>query len=217
MAEQLTQVDALPSARTLIRSTLIAAVAATILLVTIVLPAEYAIDPTGIGRLLGLAEMGEIKGSLEQEAGTDARPAPTLVAPCPPPAAPVTAVHAPPVGSGSAASRATPVVPAALTHVTRVTLKPGEGKEVKLKMREGARATFAWVTDRGVVNYDTHGDDAGGTYHGYGKGTGERTQTGVLIAAVDGMHGWFWRNRTQEVVTITLETTGDYQELKELE
>ncbi len=216
MAEQLNQVDALPSARTLIRSTLIAAVVATILLVTIVLPAEYAIDPTGIGRLLGLAEMGDVKVSLEQEARTDAKRAPTAVAPCPP-AVPVTAAHAPPVSAGSAASPASSVVPTALTHVTRVTLKPGEGKEVKLKMRAGARATFAWVTDTGVVNYDTHGDDAQGTYHGYGKGTGERTQKGVLVAAVDGMHGWFWRNRTKQVVTITLETSGDYQELKELE
>lgn len=216
MAEQLNPVDAIPSARTLIRSTLIAAVVATVLLLTIVLPAEYAIDPTGIGRLLGLAEMGEIKVTLEQEARADANRAPTAVAPCPP-AAPVTAAVPPPLSSGSAASPASPVASTALTHATRVTLKPGEGKEVKLKMRSGARVTFSWVTDVGVVNYDTHGDDAQGTYYGYGKGKGARTQKGELVAAVDGMHGWFWRNRTTEVVTITLETNGDYQELKEME
>ncbi|WP_255530380.1 hypothetical protein [Novosphingobium sp. NBM11] len=43
----------LPSSGQLIRSTVIAAVTAVALLVTIVLPAEYGVDPTGIGRALG--------------------------------------------------------------------------------------------------------------------------------------------------------------------
>ena len=51
----------LPSNKQLVRSTLIALVAAVAVLITVVLPAEYAIDPTGAGRLLGLTEMGEIK------------------------------------------------------------------------------------------------------------------------------------------------------------
>jgi len=31
------------------------------------------------------------------------------------------------------------------------------------------------------------------------------------------MHGWFWRNRGREPVTVTLRTRGDYQDLKEIE
>lgn len=50
--------DDLPSSKQLLRSTLIALVAAIAILVGIVLPSEYAIDPTGIGRVLGLKEMG---------------------------------------------------------------------------------------------------------------------------------------------------------------
>ncbi|HHW2549767.1 TPA: transmembrane anchor protein, partial [Pseudomonas aeruginosa] len=42
--------DDLPSSKQLLRSTLIALVAAIAILVGIVLPSEYAIDPTGIGR-----------------------------------------------------------------------------------------------------------------------------------------------------------------------
>lgn len=61
----------LPSTGKLIRSTLVAAVVAVALLVTVVLPAEYAIDPTGAGRLLGLTEMGEIKQQLAEEAELD--------------------------------------------------------------------------------------------------------------------------------------------------
>ena len=44
----------LPTSRQLTRSTLIAAVCAAALLAIVVLPAEYGIDPTGIGSRLGL-------------------------------------------------------------------------------------------------------------------------------------------------------------------
>lgn len=43
--------DELPSSKDLLRSTKIALIGAMVILVTIVLPAEYAIDPTGIGYL----------------------------------------------------------------------------------------------------------------------------------------------------------------------
>jgi hypothetical protein len=65
-------VTELPSKRALARSTLIALVAAALVLVTIVLPAEYGIDPTRVGRVLGLTQMGEIKMRLAREAAADA-------------------------------------------------------------------------------------------------------------------------------------------------
>ncbi len=61
----------IPSARRLLRSTAVAAVAALLILVTVVLPAEYGIDPTGVGRVLGLTRMGEIKTRLAREAVAD--------------------------------------------------------------------------------------------------------------------------------------------------
>ncbi len=57
----------LPSSKKLLKSTAIAAVSAIVVLVTCVMPAEYAIDPTGIGKVLGLSKMGEIKQSLAEE------------------------------------------------------------------------------------------------------------------------------------------------------
>ncbi len=209
MTEQIPPASALPSTRTLLRSTAIAAAVATALLVTVVLPAEYGIDPTGIGGVLGLTKMGKTKLALEKEAAEAAqRPAVTAV-PCAP-APPVATTAPPPVN-------APPVVAKAPSDVTRVTLKPGEGKEVKLTMRAGARVTFSWATDKGIVNYDLHADHpTTGAYHGYGKGQGLATHDGVLVAAFEGRHGWFWRNRTDEVLTVTLKTEGDYQEIKEL-
>ena len=61
-----------PTSRQLIRSTILAVVVAALLLVTCVLPAEYGVDPTGVGRLLGLTQMGEVKMALAEEAANNA-------------------------------------------------------------------------------------------------------------------------------------------------
>lgn len=210
----------LPSSRSLLRSTAIAVVVAIVLLVTIVLPAEYGVDPTRIGRLLGLTQMGEIKVTLANEAAADAAadaaaanatdpvegtPEPAVE---PPRAAVVAATPAPSGASDTAANQ----------RETTVTLQPGEGKEVKLVMRKGARATYQWATDGGAINFLTHGDTANApanSYHTYGRGTGARTDDGTIVAAFDGMHGWFWRNRTNTAIKVTLRTSGDYQEIKQ--
>ena len=203
-----------PSARRLLRSTLIALAVAVAILVMIVLPAEYGIDPTGVGRVLGLKEMGEIKMQLAREeaaaAAGDSTNAgatvdPSIASPLPEPgntAPAVTPAASPPPAA------------AAKSDVTEIVLAPNEGKEIKLVMRKDARVNYSWATDQGVVNYDTHADAPGIRYHGYAKGTGKASDEGVLVAAFDGAHGWFWRNRGSETVTVTLRTNGDYQELK---
>ena len=62
----------LPSSKQLIISTLIALSVASVLLITTILPAEYGVDPTGIGKHLGLTQMGEIKTQLKEEADGEA-------------------------------------------------------------------------------------------------------------------------------------------------
>ena len=49
---------------------------------------------------------------------------------------------------------------------------------------------------------------------GYGKGRESTGEQGELVAAFDGSHGWFWRNRSGAPVTITLRTEGAYGEVK---
>jgi len=51
-----------PSAGKLLRATLAALAVATVLLVTVVLPAEYDIDPLGTGRMLGLVVLSQPGG-----------------------------------------------------------------------------------------------------------------------------------------------------------
>ncbi|WP_318656760.1 MULTISPECIES: transmembrane anchor protein [Rhizobium] len=96
-----------------------------------------------------------------------------------------------------------------------VTLQPGEGAEIKLTMTKGAKANYAWTANGGKVNFDTHGD-GGGENISYEKGRGVAEDSGVIEAAFDGNHGWFWRNRTSAPVTLTLKTGGAYTDIKQM-
>lgn len=242
----------------LIRSTLIAAGAAGAILVLFWLPAEYGIDPTGVGALTGLTEMGEIKQQLAAEAEADAQAA-AAEAVAPPAQAPVAVpaeivqrldridaqlaalaaeIGAPPAAVELAATApvetaAAPAAPEAEAAPTTgepvekavaeaaapewrdeisYTLDPGEGIEVKLTMEEGQVARFFWTANGSVVNFDLHGD-GGGQSISYEQGRAVPEATGDLIAAFTGNHGWFWRNRTEAPVTVTLRTGGEYAEL----
>ena len=214
----------LPTSAQLIRSTVIAAVSAVVLLLTVVLPAEYAIDPTGIGRVLGLTEMGEIKARLAREAAEDAAakgaaPAASATAAAtvvPTDAAPAAASVSPPTGAAPPPEPApqSSAAPAPVWRDERTfTLAPGQGTEIKLRMNQGDRALYAWRVEGGVVNYDTHGD-APGRSISYVKGRGVAQDEGELVAAFNGQHGWFWRNRGAADVTVVLRTGGAYSRLE---
>ncbi|WP_028671957.1 hypothetical protein [Saccharospirillum impatiens] len=211
----------LPSSAQLLRSTLVAAVVAVVLLVTIVMPAEYAIDPTGAGRLLGLTEMGEIKEQLAEEAAADE--AAQLVSiqsfggeSATQPTEPPSQTAALPEPSAQPKAVEPALAPAAEPEwqdQVRVVLAPGEGAEFKLTMEEGAVARFSWVSVSGPINYDTHGDGNGQSIS-YEKGRDVLENEGELRAAFTGNHGWFFRNRNSTDITLVLRTYGDYGELK---
>src|SRR5688572_1740932 len=208
-----------PSSRKLLRSTAIAIVTALVLLVTVVMPAEYGVDPTGIGQVLGLTRMGQIKAQLAREAAA-ADAADSLVSADSASAARAAPVPAPGIPAATVPAGAPATEPLTRSDTVQVALKPDEGREIKLAMKKGARVAYSWSTDRGVVNYDTHADRTEAPaikYHGYAKGQGKPSDQGELIAAFDGKHGWFWRNRTRETVTVTLRTSGDYSELKRMD
>jgi hypothetical protein len=207
----------LPSTRQLIRSTLIAAVSAVVLLYTVVLPSEYGVDPTGLGRVLGLTEMGEIKTRLAKEAAEDAaaaaakRSASSSTAA--PPEAPTQTASTTVASANTTAATASG--PMAWRDEMRLTLTPGQGTEVKLKMKQGEKALFSWRVEGGVVNFDTHGD-APGRSISYEKGRAVAADDGELVASFTGNHGWFWRNRGKADVTVILRTGGDYSDIKRM-
>jgi len=251
----------LPSAGRLVRSSAIAGVSALAILITVVLPSEYGIDPTGFGRLTGLATMGQIKMQLAEEAaanealsaaaGTaipspvalavspdtqelaarvdaleslilELQPAqrPTVASPIeavPVPAAPIQVAPVPMQQAAAPAVVDTPAPVAAPLWRDEVTftLTPMEGTEYKLVMQAGAVATYEFVVDGGVINFDAHGEGEGQSLS-YEEGRGVASDAGEMIPPVSGTHGWFFRNRGNEDVVVTLRTGGDYQELRKL-
>jgi hypothetical protein len=207
----------LPTSKQLLRSTLGALVAAIAILVVVVLPAEYAIDPTGIGKALGLTEMGEIKAQLAEEAAADAAAEV---------AAGAAAEAAAQAAAGDAGGSPAPAVVEAVAvpgeaasssaewrDELRLTLEPGQGAEVKLQMKAGERAEFSWTVAGGAVNFDLHGH-GGGRSISYQKGRNAPSGEGTLEAAFDGRHGWFWRNRGAAAVTVALRVRGQYADLR---
>ncbi len=209
-------VNELPSTRKLVRSTVIALLTAVGLLVTVVMPSEYAVDPTGVGRALGLTQMGELKITLAQEALADAAP-PQAVSPTPAPA-PAPA-PAPQIAQIQPVTQPVAVpAPVLKTNQMTVTLKPGEGTEIKLEVLKNKTVSYEWTAAGGPVNYDTHGEPYNGEkgyFHSYNKGKQVKSDKGQFTAIFDGTHGWFWRNRSNNDVTISLKTTGDYLSVKQ--
>lgn len=201
----------LPTTAQLIRSTILAILAAVAILVTVVLPAEHAIDLTGIGRVLRLTEMGEIRKQLAAEAEADRRR--DLGSPPSPerrsmlPAFLIGRAHATPLLAQAPEA----------SDETVIVLRPTEGAEWKLRAAKGAQIRYAWRTQGGVVNYDMHGTPAGGGKESsYKTARGVAGDEGVLVAGFDGSHGWFFRNRGTATVTVVLRTSGAYTDLKRM-
>lgn len=184
----------------MLRSTILAAIGAVAILVTVVLPAEYAIDPTGAGRLLGLTEMGEIKRDLADEAERDRE------------------IH----GGSDQSSRlleglfglvigAAHAEDAWRDRVT-FTLAPDASAEIKLVMAAGDIAEYSWIAEGGRINFDLHAHGNGQSVD-YERGRGKTDGKGRIEAPFAGEHGWFWRNRDKSDVTVTLQVRGAYSDL----
>ncbi len=193
----------LPSSAKLIKSTIVAAVSAAFLLVVAILPAEYGIDPTGVGKVLGLTTMGEIKMSLAQEAAAQGSEEPAAIQPVQP--------------IQDVVTKQAETVTSLRKDNLELTLVPNEGKEIKLTLNKGERARFVWYTDGGGANFDGHSDSVKHkiNYKSWQKGRSQREE-GVLVAEFDGKHGWFWRNRTSKPMTITLQVEGEHSDIDEV-
>ena len=194
-AQQPTEKD-LPTSTQLLKSTIIAIIVAIILLVMVILPAEYGTDPTGVGKLLGLKEMGEIKMNLLDEFQKESSQENAVSS--------MDIDHTEDIIENE--------------DVVEQTLEPGQAIEIKLEMKSGALVQYKWETSKGGLNYDLHGDGYKGSqkFVSYKKGRMVQSDIGELQAEFDGYHGWFWRNREKFSVTVILQTSGDYIRIKQM-
>lgn len=193
----------LPSLPQLIKATALALMAAALILITIVLPAEYGIDPTGIGKAMRLTDLGVGRANAAIIPVASA-PLPDRAPVAPQPAAPV-------MVNATLTKTEVPF----RTDELSMTLQPGEGVEIEALMRKGEQVVFKWTTDGGKVNFDMHGErlNAGDKFTSYWKGQQQASAQGAFVAPFDGTHGWYWRNRGDKAVMVTVKVSGFHEKL----
>jgi hypothetical protein len=196
-----------PPARKLLLSILGAAVAAVLLLVIAILPAEYGIDPTGIGRALGLTAINgptksvpltDVIGGNENLAQVQGA---SYDDPIPLP--------------NPAVSQLKDVGPQ--THTQIISLPEFRETEVKAILDVSQVILYSWEAD-GDVYVDFHGHDEAATGTGfvrYREEQSTRSGYGSLVAPFTGEHGWFWLNIDNKPVNITLTVTGYFNGIKD--
>jgi hypothetical protein len=187
------------SPNTLVRASLAAMVGAAAILTFIVLPAEWGIDPTGVGKALGLTRMA---------GGEDAAEA----AEAEPPAPVADVVTIPPQVQANIEAT-TPL----RSDEKTLTLAPHSGIEVKAHMVKGDHLLFRW-TSTAPIKMDMHGEPAKGPegeFSTYWKQKNLTEAQGSFTAPFEGTHGWYWRNTGEVPATVTVKVTGFYKDLFE--
>ena len=195
----------LPSAQRLYKATAVAIVVAGVILLTTVLPAEYGIDPTGVGKRLGL---GVLANSAEATAATSPSSA---GAKTPTPALDAVGQPLKPVEAGAVSQREAGY----RTDTLSVVLAPGKGAEIKAHMQAGDTFVFQWTAGSAVA-FDMHGeriDAAEGEYTSYWLERARSQASGAFTAPFDGSHGWYWKNSGTTPVTVTVDVSGFQQDL----
>jgi hypothetical protein len=197
-----------PSGKHLAIGVGVALAVALLVLVTVIWPAEYGRDPTGIGDLLGITGMSagatqtiEIVDNIGGNETLREVEIPAFGDPVPLPNPDVAQIEDTPPRSETIA----------------VNLGVDGETEVKLELREGKMAVFEWTVDDGIVYTDFHGhtpefgdeffvryaEDQRGASSGYGS----------LVAPFSGEHGWYWVNLNDHPVTVTLNVTGYFDDI----
>jgi hypothetical protein len=158
-----------------------------VILVVAVLPAEFGVDPTGIGARLGLTAMNDVQKRLEQFTATRATEA---------------------GGTATVVAQERPY-----QHETaEFTIEPGGSFEYKYRLDKGEALLYSWQATA-PVNYELHAEPDGapqGFAESFEKVNAKEGASGTLTAPFAGIHGWYWENPTRAEVTVTLSAAGFY-------
>jgi hypothetical protein len=205
-----------PSTKHLLMGVGIAAAIAAVVLSVAILPAEYGIDPTGIGTRLGLTQMHQGGGKKivlvdtlggNEKLGGNENLAKTQIAavgePLPLPNPAVHQSHA----------------QAPKSETITINLPANGETEVKTVLQQNQVVLYSWHTDKGLVYVDYHGHspewENKEAFVRYQEAQdGLAGANGSLVAPFTGEHGWYWVNLNDYPVTITLSVNGYYDEIK---
>ena len=174
-------VESAPSRRTIARATVIALAVAVAVLTTVVLPAEYGIDPLGTGRALGLLDLYNASSGLG------------------PPLAPAAGGPLKTQPSRYRSDLRQLVVPSLGTL------------EFKYELEQGAPLIYSWsATGPLGFDFHTEPAGRPPEASQSIERDEADSRHGFYTAPYTGLHGWYWENLTDRDVTITLDTAGFY-------
>jgi hypothetical protein len=200
-----------PSRRSVLLMMGCATLVAGALLTCVILPAEYAIDPLGTGKALGLTAMTSVNPSKRASrpdviAGASINP--VLLS----------ARDTSRWGESAVVQGAYIAQQQRLNVDSReVVLEPGEGMEIKYHMSRGGGLVYSWTATAPVL-FDFHaepdvkptGEDPGSYSESYARDDTRGTDqfNGTLIAPSAGIQGWYWENTTPGAIRIRLVASG---------
>jgi hypothetical protein len=181
-----------PSRKTLFTVLTGGMLAASAILIGVVLPAEYRIDPLGIGKATGLLQLAAPK---EVQMALPAASTVNSLARFYPAAFRTDTVEIPLAGAGDADG--------------------ADDLEWKVRMREGETLVYSWSVDASPDEFyfDMHGESAPTSdvkVVTYQKGSGI-SSNGSFVAPFDGIHGWYLQNQSERPVVVRLKLSGFYE------
>lgn len=191
------------SLKTLFISTLLAIILAAIILITAILPAEHGIDPTGLGKMMGLTVLAPAKKSALSVVADSKSSLSADIS--------IKEIDPKLVEEQMAMLRQETTT--LWKDTVTITIPPLKGREYKFYLEKGANLEFEWESDGEKIHFDFHGEPKGDT-SGYFKSfkiTTDNKSSGTLTAPFAGSHGWYWENKTETPVKIFLKTKGNYR------
>jgi hypothetical protein len=177
------------TSRRLAVSTVIALLGATLILVLVVLPAEYGVDPTGVGGALGLTSLGEAK----RVAANTRQGVP---------------MH--PHDRQHRSARVVIELKGREELEYKAVLAQGEPMLYSWRVSGGP----VYSEFHGEP---TEGEWPKGFFQSYQTRYRSVEEHGSFVAPFTGRHGWYWRNLSDAPAAITLETSGYYSKLGRIE
>ncbi|WP_305909967.1 hypothetical protein Q9L42_002775 [Methylomarinum sp. Ch1-1] len=196
------------SLRSLFIASGVATLIAGFVLTVFVLPAEYGIDPTGIGKKMGLTVLAKQTTAPEpvQAMAISLQPQQTAEITCPEPSdSEQNSVKT----SQNSASAAAPQ----WQDTVKIIVPAKQGLEYKFHLKKGASLEYSWATDGAKLYFDFHGEPKGdktGYFKSFKVSTDQQS-SGALTAPFEGSHGWYWENNTRSPITVILNTKGTYR------
>jgi hypothetical protein len=171
------------SSKKLLLATFSALLVSVLVYFTVILPAEYNIDPSGIGKKLGLTILSE---------------------PATPPANNQKVIEKNPAKDSFEFREDNVLV--------TVPANKGIEYKFNIKEFGNLTYEWKTI-DTSNIYFDFHGEPAGDTTGYFESFTIATTNQmkGSATVPFDGSHGWYWKNTSNQDVIIELKTSGNYQ------